>query len=418
MTHALLTSLSDRKAATLVSRAQNRVVYAAPGIHAGTAAALVELKNNRAGVSITVSLDFDERTLRMGYGTLAAVDKLREADIDITHSPGFRAAILIVDDEGWSFTPTALYLEVEPQSDETPNAIRLSNGQVRELLLRLCPSAREQAIAAAASPGEASRLSSISLEVSELPIFDVHYEEVKSALEAAPPVKFDVARQVRVFEPYLQYVEIKLTGAAIQKHKVALPKSLQQLATSKELKDRLRTTFDLVEKGSSLSSKDMDEKVAKLRLFTPSLGERLGRVMLKSARPLFDKRLDELKAELATFQDRVKQELQTKLDDSRDLVADHFLPIALVSPPDELVARVHPINAETVKRWLQRELEKAFPTADKLIHEMRLDAQFKDVTWETLNDPDFGEALKKAFPHVDWEKPFHDYKAAGEASKT
>lgn len=415
MTHSLLTSLSDRKAAALVSRAQNRVVYAVPGIQPGTAAALAELKNSRPGVSITVSLDFDERTLRMGYGTLAAVDKLREADLDITYSPGFRAAILIVDDEGWSFTPTALYLEAEPQSDETPNAIRLSSGQVRELLLRLCPSAREEAIAAAASPEEASRLSSIPLEVSELPIFEVHYEEVKSALEAAPPVKFDVARQVRVFEPYLQYVEIKLTGVAIQKHKVALPKSLQQLATSKELKDRLRTTFDLVEKGSSLSSKEMDDKVAKLRLFTPSLGERLGRVMLKSARPLFDKRLDELKAELATFQERVKQELQTKLDESCDLVAEYFLPIALNNPPDELVARLHPINAETVKRWLQRELEKAFPTADKLIHEMRLDAQFKDVTWETLNDPDFGDALRKAFPDVDWDKPFHDYQAAGES---
>lgn len=418
MSEPLLTSLSERKAAALVSQAQKRVVYAAPGIQAGTATALVELKNSRPGVSITVSLDFDERTLRMGYGTLAAVDKLREADLDITHSPGFRAAILIVDDDGWSFTPTALYLEAEPQSDETPNAIRLSSSQVRELLLRLCPSAREQAIATAASPEEASRISSIPLEVSELPILEVHYEEVKSALAAAPPVKFDVARQVRVFEPYLQYVEIKLTGAAIQKHKVALPKSLQQLATSKELKDRLRTTFDLVEKGSTLSSKDMDEKVAMLRLFTPSLGERLGRVMLKSARPRFDKRLDELKAELATFQERVKQELQTKLDESCDLVADYFLPIALKSPPDELVARVHPINAETVKRWLQRELEKAFPTADKLIHEMRLDAQFKDVTWETLNDPDFGTALRKAFPDVDWDKPFHDYQAAGEAPKT
>ena len=47
-----------------------------------------------------------------------------------------------------------------------------------------------------------------------------------------------------------------------------------------------------------------------------------------------------------------------------------------------------------------------------------LDAQFKDVTWETLNDPDFGDALRKAFPDVDWDKPFHDYKAAGEAFKT
>ncbi len=96
-------------------------------------------------------------------------------------------------------------------------------------------------------------------------------------------------------------------------------------------------------------------------------------------------------------------------------MVDYFLPIALAKPPDALLARVNPVNEETVKRWLQRELDKAFPTAEKLIQEMRLDAQFKDVTWETLNDPDFGNALRNAFEDVDWDKPFHDYKAAGES---
>lgn len=394
-------------------------MYAAPGIHPLPAAALAELASRLPHSCITVSIDFDERTLRMGYGTLAAVETLQSAGIEPTHSPGFRSAVLIVDDAGWVFTPTALYLEAEPQSDETPNAIRLTSGQVKELLLRLCPAARAEAIAQAETPAEAARIEAIPLEVSELPIFDVNFDEVKRAIETAPPVKFDVARQVRVFEPYLQYVEIKLTGAAIQKHKVAIPKSLQQLGTSQQLRDRLRTTFDLIEKGSAFSSKDIDDKVGELRkTFTPSLGERLGRVMLKNARPLFDQRLAELKAELVTFQDKVRTDLQAKLDESRDLVVNYFLPIALAKPPDALVARVNPVNEATVKRWLERELEKAFPTAEDLIQEMRLDAHFKDVTWETLNDPDFGTALRKAFEDVDWDKPFHDYKAAGESTKT
>ena len=37
-------------------------------------------------------------------------------------------------------------------------------------------------------------------------------------IEEAPPVRFDLARQVRVFEPYLQYVELSLSGASIQRH--------------------------------------------------------------------------------------------------------------------------------------------------------------------------------------------------------
>jgi hypothetical protein len=38
--------------------------------------------------------------------------------------------MLIIDEAGWVFTPTALYLEPEPHSEETPNAIRLTQEQI------------------------------------------------------------------------------------------------------------------------------------------------------------------------------------------------------------------------------------------------------------------------------------------------
>ena len=415
-TASILSAFSSRRVASHIANAKHRVIYAAPGIQVEAAVALAEKAVALGPHSLTVSLDFDEHTLRMGYGSLQAFETLRKVGIEPTQSPGFRSGILIVDERGWVFTPTALYLEQEPQSDETPNAVELSPAQVKTLAIRLSPAAQKEAIEAAESPAEAQAIAKLTIELGVNAVAPTHLATVKAAIKIAPPVKFDVVRQVRVFEPYLQYVDIKLTGAAIQKHKVAIPKSLQQLGASQELRDRLRTTFDLIEKGSELSSKGIDDKVGALRnIFTPSLGERLGRVMLKNARPLFDQRLEELKAELVAFQAKVKKDLQAKLNESRDLVVDYFLPIALAKPPDSLVARVNPVNEETVKRWLQRELEKAFPTAEKLVQEMRLDAQFKDVTWETLSDPDFDNALRKAFKDVDWDKPFHDYKAAGES---
>lgn len=415
-TAPILAALSSRSIAAWLRRAQRRVLYAAPGIHPDPAAALVELRSRLPLPSITVSLDFDEHTLRMGFGTLEAVESLSAAGIVPSHSPGFRSGILIVDDRGWIFTPTALYLEAEPQSDETPNAVELSPAQVKALTIRLSPAAQREAIEQAESPADAKAIAQVSQELGLEAVDPSHMEAVKAAITTAPPVKFDVVRQVRVFEPYLQYVSIKLTGAAIQKHKVAIPASLQQLGDSKKLRDRLKTTFDLIERGSDFSSKDIDDKVSELRkTFTPSLGERLGRVMLKNARPLFDHRLKELKAELVAFQEKINKDLQAKLDESRDLVVSYFLPIALAKPPDALIARVNPVNKETVKRWLEKELAKAFPKAEKLVQEMRLDAQFKDVTWETLNDPEFGQALRRVFEDVDWDKPFHDYKAAGES---
>ena len=45
---------------------------------------------------------------------------------------------------------------------------------------------------------------------------------------------------------------------------------------------------------------------------------------------------------------------------------------------------------------------------------MTLDEHFKDVAYETLNRTDFFEALEQAYPGVSWDKPYQEFKAAGE----
>jgi hypothetical protein len=43
---------------------------------------------------------------------------------------------------------------------------------------------------------------------------------------------------------------------------------------------------------------------------------------------------------------------------------------------------------------------------------MGLSVHFRDVTYETLNNKDFREALRRAFPYVNWDKPFDEFDAA------
>ncbi len=279
---SLFAALSARRIAEFIGRAARHVCYAAPGIQDDVAVALVDLKRKAPTVSLTVNLDFNEKTLRMGYGSLAAVERLRKENIEASHFAGLRSSILIVDDQGWVFTPTALYLESEPHSDETPNALRLTSSQVYELLIRLSPNAREEAIQKAATREEAGRIAATPLDASTQAIESLHFNEVKQAIDLAPPVQFDVVRQVRVFEPYLQYVELSLTGAAIQRHRVRIPKSIQRLGSATDLEGRLQTTFDLIEKSGELSSKALESDLNELRKnFTPSLGKDHGRVVLK-----------------------------------------------------------------------------------------------------------------------------------------
>ena len=124
---------------------------------------------------------------------------------------------------------------------------------------------------------------------------DANFVNVQKSLEEAPPVNFDVARQVRVYSAYMQYVEIKLTGAAIQRHRLAIPPSIQGLGGSEDLEGRLKTTFDLIEKDGRLSSKKLENSLNEIRRnFTPSLGKVHGRVVLKIAKADLEERLDQV----------------------------------------------------------------------------------------------------------------------------
>jgi hypothetical protein len=62
-------------------------------------------------------------------------------------------------------------------------------------------------------------------------------------------------------------------------------------------------------------------------------------------------------------------------------------------------------------------LEPVFPKAETLIQKIMLEERYKDVTFETLNAPDFLNAVKTAFPTIDWDKTYAEFKAAAEKRK-
>ena len=188
--------------------------------------AMVEIAGKLGAEMVSVALDFDEHVMRMGFGDIDSVKMLREAGIVVRDAPGLRAALVLVDDDGFVFTPTALFLEAEPHGRHAVNAMRLSRDQFGEALARISPVAKAIAIAQAPDEKERDRIANLPLEVGVEPVDDNRVQEVDRELEEAPPVNFDVARQVRVYTAYLQYVELKLTGAAIQRRRLTIPLSI------------------------------------------------------------------------------------------------------------------------------------------------------------------------------------------------
>jgi hypothetical protein len=73
---------------------------------------------------------------------------------------------------------------------------------------------------------------------------------------------------------------------------------------------------------------------------------------------------------------------------------------------------------DDARKWLRRQLNAVFPTAEELIRKMELHKTYKDVTFKTLNREDFLSLIQATFPDVNWEKAaYEEFRAAGEKPK-
>ena len=136
--------------------------------------------------------------------------------------------------------------------------------------------------------------------------------------------------------------------------------------------------------------------------------------MLKAAKPHLEERLAKFRQDLKVHQEKVEKELQVQLDKSRKQVVEYFVPLVVENPPDDMRGRYMKFGEAEARTWLDDELDPVFPKAEALIQKMQLDVHYKDVTFETLNRPDFLDAIREAFPGIDWEKAYEEFRAAGE----
>lgn len=400
---------------SLIDNAEACLCYAAPGIQLEPAQAIVKLAGRIGPECILVFLDVNENVLRMGYGDIEAIKLLKKSGIQVQDIAGLRNGLIVSDDIGYSYTPTALFLEREANTGEALNSMRLMPEQIKEAMARLSPASKAIAIVQAKTQEEKQKIDTFVIETQPKPVDEKVLTTIDNNLRTVPPAKFDVARQVRVFQPHFQYVELSLTGAAIQRHKLTIPKAIQNRGADKELEGRLKTTFDLIDKDASVSSKALDKELRDIReKLTRSLGKKHGRIIRKAALPKLEERLSDLKKKIEEHQKSMKADLEAVLEKSKKQVLEYYLPIITSNPPDELYGIFGTPTDEDIQSWLHAELSIAFPEADSLINKIQLDVNYKDVTFDTLNRDDFLESIKTAYPEVNWDKTYKEFRAAGE----
>jgi hypothetical protein len=386
-----VTNADEAKLLSLIHRASRRLLLLAPGLTAPVAAAIGQAWQRLGAAAVTVILDVDAEVCRLGYGTIEGLDRVQRTAAQfqtlICHQKGVRIGLLISDDTTLIFSPTPLLVEAGSERADQPNAIELA--------------ALPKEIACDVGLGAETER---KVGLDPLPALDV----IAADLQSNPPVKFDLARKVRVFNSRFQFVELEMSGCYLSQKKVPIPSDLMGLAQDEKARERLHASFDLIGKADlvvkvserkTLSEDSLRKtKAAIIKKFLTSLTG-YGAVVLRANKEKLQVAVNDLQADITAFQSEVKTQLQKHINTNRDAVVAALMPGVLKNPPDHFTKIHGPKPPEAaLRKWLADEIALAFGAAEDVTGEMKLSLVFKDVAYESLIDPRFLEIARNAMP--------------------
>ena len=412
------TNVDDTVLIACLRNAQHRVAFVAPGITEPVAKELLSCVSRMGADSVNVVLDVDPEVCRLGYGDIKGLELIKNDGQGLglmpCHQPGIRLGLLIADDRTLIYSPTPLLIEAGSKTPDKPNGICISGDSVQQL---------KKACGAEGSPAER--------EVGMDPAKTPDIQEVKEDLERNPPKKFDVARAERVFNSRLQYVEFSFEDYKLSKKTVSIPAELTGITQDKDLLQRWRNSFRLFtgtaalevvlnegdpEKEEVLTEKSLeDEKKAIIGEFLLVV-PRFGTVILRSRRKDFDARIETFKQRVESFKEGVIKKIEEQLGKTKDNLIVDLVPHVTTKPPEKWKKTMtsSKLSEQEAKERLQDELAGLFGSVER-VFSPKVRVVFKEVTYETISDTDFQEALSKHFPPSVQKDLFSEYDAAPES---
>jgi hypothetical protein len=379
----------------------------APGFGDPVSTALIEAHGRLGRERVVVIVDGTAQAARLGYGHFDAVGQLSQAGVAIRVEPGLRLGTLIVDGQGWCFATPPLLVDATMEKAVAPNAMCLMPAQVEALVSAISPPTQ---------PFKEGQLdSAVQPEIGAVTAKPEALASVQAALQADPPQQFDIARKVNVFNAFVEFVELSLVGTELTRQRVALPRDLLLAVSDRDTRERLTTSFQLIDPGATIGreAKEIRQAVDKLRKVHTRVLNPYGSITLRSNRQRLEAAVAAVQVQVAAFAGTVKNRLQKEIDHSRKQLVQSVLPGLKAKPPEALLAGVvGKPTVEQITRWIDRQLDQAFPKVDDIVSEMRLVLTIKAVTFEMLKEPKFQAGVREAYPDVDFDKPFSEFTAA------
>lgn len=385
--HAM-TMADDDTMEALIGRAQRRLIIVAPGLSTPIAKAAAKQWRLLGPGAVSITLDIDPEVCRLGYGQIEAVALLARAAAELrtalnTH-PGLSIGVVIADDETLIYAPTPQFIEAGPRMDVAapikPNAIRVG----------LPPADLERDLGAGPD-GAGERVIGLQTARRE------RIREVQAELAALPPQPFNISRLLRVYTAHLEFVELRVLGCRLRRRTIPIPSDLVGLA-DEQTRRLLESKFRLVSEGDAGL---WGEEILRLRDF---IAQRFlvrlpgfGSVLRVRDKPRFELAVKALRKMLSRTRARKVAQVQAAIDRHMGALETALLPAVMEHPPARWGCGL--FRPDPAQR-LKEELMDLAGTARDMLGEARVELRYKGVTYETLNDPEFVAAVRRAMPDL------------------
>ncbi len=418
--------VNDASLIHFISKARQRIVFVAPGVHQPVAEALGKRLCEIDHLQVTVVIDPDEDVCRIGYGDAKGLELLsgyaEHQGFALMAQPGLRVGVLLVDGITLVWSPTPRSVESAPSASAATSTVSSTpNG----LLLGTNPGEQLAHAVSAAGTDTLPLDAEIGAEV-------VTKERVKKTLEALaknPPIPVDLARITRVFSTKLQFAEFTVRGAKFSKRELKVSSDYMNADIQGELKglvdSRLRAFGDFRDEevevpafSNGIEIFDQNGERLKERVSEASLQRQrnelerrflfnvpgFGRLTAKDDKQELERLVTAYRVQLEAYSEAIRQRLDEQagkiIDEAAKLIAD----------------RASRSGTQLDEKQLRESIQKNLNRTRDEVPEVKL--VFKDVTYEQTKNPEFRAKVDKALPASkrkqlgDWNQDFDAAKAA------
>ncbi len=390
-----ITNANEGKIVALLGSAQRRWLYMAPGVTIPIAEAVDSAWKRMGPASGSVILDVDPEVYRLGYGTVEGLKRLQEAashhgTLICRHQEGVRIGLLISDDHTLIFSPTPLLIETGSSRVDHPNAIELVS----------VPEAVARDVGLGPQGAEEQLVGLDSATAAEI-------EQTQEDLTKNPPVKFDIARKVRVFNAQLEFVEFHLDGCDVSKHTASISPEFFGLAEDEDLQERLRSSFkvigdrDIKDEVTGLSEKQVSALKKKIvKRFLRSM-KGFGTVIRRDNKEAFEREVEVLRGKVGEFQTLLKERLDGVIKENAGKLTERLLPSVKQRMPGAWVGTLGPApKDDALQAFLEEQILRSFGSPESFVKDMKVRLTFKGVTYEILSNEDFQKRAREIFPDL------------------